>query len=325
MVLNRALERMFVIADDVGPIDDHTRAQDEPARECAACGWVGDDRLCPGCGQCSAVARVPRVIRGQLVVRSRVGRGASGVVYVAKDRTLDRWVAVKTLSDVPATDRLIQEAQAMARVVHPNLATIYGVETWRSQCLLMVEHVGGGTLEDRLKSGPLEPDEVVRLALALFSALRAIHAAGVLHLDVKPSNIARTVDGTWKLIDFGVAQMASSDAGETYAGTPLYTSPEHLWGGPADVAADLWAAAVTTYEALCGVHPLADDRRAVEVAEALCGAWSPDPDRLPEGCPHALASLLVDALETDPERRPSSAAEVVERLETPRLATGHAA
>jgi serine/threonine protein kinase len=324
VVLNRALERMFVIADDVGPIDDHTRAHDEPARECAACGWVGDSRVCDRCGQCSSVARVPRVIRGQFVVRSCIGRGASGVVYLAKDRTLDRWVAVKTLADVPATDRLIQEAQTMARVVHPNLATIYGVETWRSRCLLMVEYVGGGTLEDRLKAGPLEPTEVVEFALALFSALRAIHAAGVLHRDVKPSNIARAADGTWKLIDFGVAQMANSDD-ETYVGTPLYTSPEQLWGGPANVAADLWAAAVTSYEALCGVHPLADDRRATEVAEALCGAWSPDPDRLPEGCPDALVSLLVDALDADPGRRPSSAAEVIERLTSHRFATGYAA
>jgi len=186
--------------------------EDEPASECPACGAMDAthaDRC--ACGAERRTAALPLLLQGRFQVERRLGAGGMGVVYRGRDVALDRGVALKTLSRLSAVaaDRLAHEARVMASVVHPNLATIFGVERWRSTPILVVELLEGGTLAARLEKGALPIDQVLRIGLLLAPALEQLHEAGVLHRDVKPSNVLMQ-DGKWaQLTDFGLAREAT--------------------------------------------------------------------------------------------------------------------
>ena len=146
---------------------------------------------------------------------------------------------------------------AMARVPHPALAEIHGVESWRGRPFLVVEFLRGGTLADRLRNGPVPGPEAVVIAVGLAEALAALHGAGYLHGDVKPSNIGFTADGLPKLLDFGLAR-GPNDL-KVAGGTLLYLSPEVLNGRPANEADDVWSLCVVLYEMVSGEHPFMGD------------------------------------------------------------------
>ena len=239
------------------------RAADAPpARECATCGIVASAhsaRLC-GCGADYAAAPVPAMLAGKFSIERRVGSGAMGTVYLARDVGLQRQVAVKTLpvGDGPGLVRLTQEARAMAAVAHPAIAQIHGLETWRGRPLLVVEFLHGGTLAARLDRGPLPSAEAVGVAAALSAALTALHDAGYVHGDVKPSNIGFASDGTAKLLDFGLARL-TNDHDQPAGGTLSYMSPEVLCGGRAGEADDVWSLCVVLYEMVAGRRPFIGD------------------------------------------------------------------
>ncbi len=232
-----------------------------PAIECRACGRVagapGAGPRC-GCGGAWTPAPVPALLAGRLLVERRIGAGGMGTVYLARDLGLDRPVAVKTLEGVfPAgLARLKTEAQAMAALAHPGIAQIHGLETWRGRPLLVMEHLGGGTVATRIARGPLAPAEAAGVALAVAEALGALHAAGYRHGDVKPSNIGLTADGAVKLLDFGLTEPAGR-RGEPAGGTAAYLSPEVLGGAPPAAADDVWALEVVLYEMAAGQRPFA--------------------------------------------------------------------
>jgi serine/threonine protein kinase len=213
-----------------------------------------------------------------------------GVVYEATDLDLGRRVALKTLPGVTpeAALRLRQEARSMAEWVHPNLAVIFGAETWRGIPVLVVELLEGGTLAQRLR-GPLPPRDVLGWGVALAQALGAMHERGVLHRDVKPSNIGFTAAGVPKLLDFGLAKLVGDDAVQApqpprrsvtpegpasvtgsghVMGTPLYMSPHVREGGKAGPADDLWSLTLVLYEAIAGWRPWADRPAASRGAPA---------------------------------------------------------
>ena len=317
------------------PRTDGMAAQSERAFECAACGMVPpqDVHVCPRCGADAIPAAVPRVLAGKFRIVQRLGRGGMGVVYLATDTTLGRAVAVKTLPTVSVEHaiRLRREARTMAGFSHPNLATLYGIETWRGTPVLVVEYLGGGTLADRMRRGRLALPEWLPIAGAILSALSHIHAKGVLHRDIKPSNIGFTADGTPKLLDFGLAQLVTHALGEAAAveylgdpasdasllltdrraGTPCYLSPEAIRGGALEPSADLWSTAIVMLEALGGAPAFADAQVAVR---RLTAGDLPDWPGLLAGQPAAVVSLLGDALHRDPARRPASAAAFTARL-----------
>ena len=215
------------------------------ARECAACGRVSDGADRCACGGTLEEALLPRRLAAKFELRRRLGSGGMGVVYLARDLSLGRDVALKTLPErgADAVLRLRNEARAMAALNHAALATIYGLEVWRNTPVLVVEHLPGGTLADRLDSGALTREETIALGLCLTGALIYMHDRGLLHRDIKPSNIGFTADGAVKLLDFGL-----SDA-EGPAGTPGYLPPEALAGSAPDAAVDLWGTAAVLLEA----------------------------------------------------------------------------
>ncbi|HET7695949.1 MAG TPA: serine/threonine-protein kinase [Vicinamibacterales bacterium] len=233
--------------------DARDRLADTAAWECTRCGRVSGEAAACGCGGDPIPALLPRRLAGKFDVQRRLGEGGTGVVYLARDVTLGRDVALKTLPrrQGHAVSRLRDEARSMAALNHDALATIYGLEVWRGTPVLVVEHLAGGTLAGRLACRALPANEVIALGQRLADALAYMHERGLLHRDVKPSNIGFTADGAAKLLDFGL-----SGADGSPAGTPGYLPPETLDGAVADAAGDLWALAVVLLQASAG----ADER-----------------------------------------------------------------
>ena len=235
-------------------------AEAQPAHECPVCGFVAGAEDPPGCG-CGAEyseTEVPRLLADKYRLTRRLSAGPNASVYLAWDFSLQRDVVVKTLPGASESlPPLKPEAWAMARVAHPALAEIHGVESWRGRPFLVVEFLRGGTLADRLRDGPVPEPEAVAVSVRLAEALAALHAAGYLHGDVKPSNIGFTADGLPKLLDFGLAR-GPNDA-TVAGGTLRYLSPEVLDDRPADEADDVWSLCVVLYEMVSGAHPFAGD------------------------------------------------------------------
>ena len=179
--------------------------------------------------------------------------GGMGAVYLTRDVYLARDVAIKTLERASASGvaRLRQEAQVLAAVSHTGIAQIHGIESWLGRLLLVVEYLAGGTLAERLRGGPLPATAAVGIALAVADALAALHESGYLHGDVKPSNIGFTLNGTTKLLDFGLSRLAD-DGGGLAGGTVPYLSPELLGGSAPGEADDVWALGVVLYEMTVG-------------------------------------------------------------------------
>jgi serine/threonine-protein kinase len=317
---------------------------DEPAAVCTACDAVANvhARACPQCNAAIVPVRVPRVVAGKFVVQRKLGAGGMGVVYLGNDLALHRPVAIKTLPEMSPEQaaRLQAEARAMAAFVHPNLATIFGSETWRGSQLLVMEYFGGGTLYDRLKRRLLTVEEMAGLGVAIGDALQTLHGGGVVHRDIKPSNIGFTTTDVPKLLDFGLAHMVSQttssrsfqtamtdDADDTRAvvksarltshgvvvGTPRYMSPEALNGGPPAPSFDLWSLAVVLYETVAGEHPFRS-RDAGGAVEAVLQTKPTDIREYDPACPAPVADFFTQCLASRPRQRPATARQMKDRL-----------
>ncbi len=302
---------------------------DEGAVECQRCGAVSGPASSCACGGALDPAPVPLLLAGKFLVERRIGRGGMGVVYSAWDQSLDRRVAIKTLprTTTAAVVRLRREARAMAKVSHPNIAQILALETWRGIPVIVAEHLAGGTLADRLASGPPPTEWILDLGVVLAGTLDDLHRAGLLHRDVKPSNIGFAEDGTPKLLDFGVAEMltnlscapaasagsASDPLRSARFGTPGYLPPEASSGAAPTPAWDLWSLALVLYECVAGRNPLLGDGQP-GTGGSVRRPEVPDVRRYSPLCPAPLAEFLGAALSTSPHRRPSSSVDFRNRL-----------
>jgi GAF domain-containing protein len=300
------------------------------ARECPACRRLHppDTSRC-ACGSDVVSAAAPYILRGIFRIERRIGEGGMGVVYHARDLSLDRWVAIKTLPRVTPTStaRLRREARAMAAVIHPNLAVIHGIETWKGVPFLIEEFLPGGSLTDRIAGGPLSVAAALDLCATLAGALEHLHQAGIVHRDIKPSNIAFTQSGLVKLLDFGLAKLLEGAAGpadtthdgvepgwnnalvseQALVGTLPYMSPEALLGQPPRPAFDLWAVSVVLYECLTGRRPF-DARDHLELASMLAaGAYTP-PSSLSPSCGSDIDAFFARAFSGGPAARFQDAA-----------------
>jgi TolB-like protein len=248
---------------------------------------------------------------GHLQVLERVGQGAFGDVYRAWDPRLDREVALKLLHALRGDDAsqpaVIEEGRLLARVRHPNVVTIYGAECIDDRVGLWMEFVRGRTLEQRIRQdGPLPAEEVTRIGVDLCGAVSAVHAAGLIHRDIKAQNLIAADEGRLVLMDFGTGLDLRREPEQPAAGTPLYLAPEVLAGGASTMQSDVYSIGVVLYRLLTGHYPVhASDMASLHDAHARgkrTGLRSVRGD-----APPRLARIIEQALNPDPARRPAGA------------------
>lgn len=272
----------------------------------------------------SEVSTTERVLGGRYRIEHTLGQGGMADVYAAHDERLDRPVAVKVLrpglaSDAGVRDRFETEARSAARLSHPNVVAVFDTGEHGGVPYLVMERLPGQTLADRIQAGNLDMAWVLRAAGDVLRALGAAHAAGIVHRDVKPGNILIGADGCAKVADFGIAKSveASTQGDPTMTGvllgTPAYLAPERIDGAPATAQSDLYAVGVVLYEALTGTRAFAGPT-PVAVARSVQHDTPAPLRQLNPDVPPALASVIEQAMDKDPARRPASAAAMAAAL-----------
>ena len=251
---------------------------------------------------------------GNLRLLESMGAGAFGEVYRAWDTRLNRQVALKLLhrNDDDAVDSMLEEARLLARVEHAHVVRIHGAETHEGRSGIWMEFVEGTPLSRLAEErGSLRPQELIELGVALCDALEAVHAAGVVHQDVKLQNLMQRRNGELVLMDFGAGRRRRSTRDESAAisGTPRYLAPELLQGAPASPQSDLWSVGVVLFRLLSGSFPL-DGKSVDEIFAALRAGQRRSLSEVAPKAPARLAAVIERALEFDPARRFASAAEM---------------
>jgi serine/threonine protein kinase len=260
---------------------------------------------------------------GHYRIVEKIGEGGMGVVYRAHDERLDRDVALKILpagmlANRAAVKSFREEAQALSRLNHPNIATIHDFDAQDGLSFLVMEYVQGSTLSKKVAAGPLPEKEVIRLGTQLSQGLQAAHTSGVIHRDLKPSNLAVTADCHLKILDFGLARLsAHSDPEATQtgaeigpqAGTLPYMAPEQLDGQPADERSDIYAAGAVLYEMSTGQR-LFPDKHGTRLMDAICHCPVRPPRDLNNQISRDLQDIIQKAIDKDPDRRYQSAKEL---------------
>jgi len=266
---------------------------------------------------------------GPYHVKSRLGGGGMGEVYLAEDTRLHRLVALKALhEDRAATpqgrERVLREARAVAALNHPHIAAIYDVletpDNPETPPYIVMEYVEGETLSDRLRTGALAVEDALRLGREIATALAAAHKRGIIHRDLKPANLRLTVDGGVKVLDFGLARMTSaspdaptetldrplvSHGGHGVAGTPGYMSPEQALGHEATPASDVFSFGVVLFQMLTGRRPFKGDD-FLSAALAMIGSPVPRIAEIVPGVPVGVDAVVTRMLGKDPAERPTA-------------------
>jgi serine/threonine-protein kinase len=261
---------------------------------------------------------------GRYEIRSPLGAGGMGEVYLAQDTKLDRKVALKVLPADVAADRhrmsrFVQEAKAASALNHPDIITIYEIEQIDSVHFIATEFIDGVTLRDRLRNASMKLGEALDVATQMASALAAAHSAGIVHRDVKPENVMLRRDGIVKVLDFGLAKL-TAQAGETSVvteaatpglntepgvvmGTAIYMSPEQARGIDVDARTDIFSLGVVIYEMLAGRLPF-QGSNTNEILASILGDNDPPPlARYATEVPVELERIVAKALRKDRDER----------------------
>ncbi len=283
---------------------------------------------------------------GPYEVTGAIGAGGMGEVYRARDTKLNRDAAIKVLpaafgQDADRVARLRREAQVLASLNHPHIASIYGLEETNDALALALELVEGDDLGRRLAHGAIPVDEAVAYAKQVVDGLEAAHEKGIVHRDLKPANIKVTKDGDVKILDFGLAKAYGGDVGQSGSdpsqsptmsrhgteagvilGTAAYMSPEQARGKPVDKRADIWAFGVVLFEMLTGRRLFAGET----VSDTLAAVLTREPDwtMLPSSTPPGVRRLLTRCLERDSKKRLRDIGDARLDLEDVRDPTGRA-
>ena len=268
---------------------------------------------------------LPTVLAERYQLDRSLGNGGMGEVFEATDLTLHRSVAVKLLSpslvqDEPARARFLREARALAQVNSPHVVAVYDAGEDAERPYLVMELVEGTTLEHELeRTGRLEPPRAVAIAKDIASGLASAHEQGIVHRDVKPSNVFLTPSDAAKIGDFGIARLERPDAtltltGQTF-GSPPYVAPEQATGGTVDARADLYSLGCVLFQMLVGRRPFSGDD-AVSLVYQHVHTTPPRVDSLHPEVPVALGDLVAGLMSKDPDDRPDSGEEVQRALES---------
>jgi eukaryotic-like serine/threonine-protein kinase len=275
---------------------------------------------------------------GRYEIRSKIGEGGMGEVYLGQDTKLDRKVALKILPTELAANqdrmrRFVQEAKAASALNHPNIITIYEIDETDSGHFIATEFIDGGTLRERMLTSPWNPDQTLDVAVQIASALAAAHAAGIIHRDVKPENVMVRHDGIVKVLDFGLAKLTaplSVDAVDFEAptraqvktdpgvlmGTAVYMSPEQARGLPVDARTDVFSLGIVLYEMVTGRLPF-DGSNRNEIMASILSDKEPQPlARYSSDAPTELGRIVSKALRKNRDERYQSLKEMLLDLQS---------
>jgi eukaryotic-like serine/threonine-protein kinase len=268
---------------------------------------------------------VGKVIDGRYEIQQRVGEGGMGVVYKARQMSIDRIIALKMLNqqmqgDQTWVQRFYNEAKACSRLQHPNTIRMFDFgQTQDGRLFMTMEFLDGQSLRDALQRGPIAPQRVVKILIQCCASLAEAHSIGIIHRDIKPDNVfllnmAGSPDFV-KLLDFSVAKLLEGDRMKTQAGvvfgTPQYMSPEQGRGMPLDARSDLYALGILAFEMLTGNVPYNDDNPMTVIQMHLHGAVPPMPDSVP----YPVQAIVRRAMEKEPSRRYQSAGEMMQHCQ----------
>lgn len=265
---------------------------------------------------------VGKVLDGRYEMIARIGEGGMGVVYKARQTSIDRILALKMLNQQMAQDpnwvqRFYNEAKACSRLQHPNTIRMYDFgQTQDGRLFMTMEFLDGISLRAAINQGPMAPDRVVKILIQCCASLAEAHSIGIIHRDIKPDNVflldlAGSPDYV-KLLDFSVAKLLQeggnnhTQAGVVF-GTPQYMSPEQGRGLPLDARSDLYALGVLAFEMLTGNVPFHDDNPMTVIQMHLRAELPP----MPQSVPQSVQQLVRRALEKDANRRFQSSGEMM--------------
>ena len=254
---------------------------------------------------------------GPLEIRDTIGHGHFGTVYLAWDRALERRVALKLLRNNARAAEIIREGRLLARVRHPNVVTVYGVDQYDGAIGLWMEFIEGLTLSRVLTSrGVLEASEAAQIGSDLCRAVAAVHRSGLLHRDIKAQNVMREGSGRIVLMDFGAGEMRTERTPSgLMTGTPLYLAPELFEGAPGTIASDIYSIGVLLFHLVTMTYPV----EGVTMSQIELAHQRNDRRPLAEGhpqLPRGFVQIVERALDRDPARRYRSAESMLEDLES---------
>ena len=244
---------------------------------------------------------------GRYEILARLGSGGMGEVYLGRDKSLDRKVALKLLprqftQDRDRLRRFEQEARAASALNHPNIITIYEIGEWNGAHFIATEYIEGETLRYHMQKGRLELSEILDIGVQTAGALAAAHAAGIIHRDIKPANIMLRQDGYIKVLDFGLAKLSTTsgnpdvtDPGRVM-GTVNYMSPEQALGQPVDHRTDIFSLGEVLYELASGHRPFAGNGDAA-IYDGILNRTPPPLAEFDALLPAALDQVLRRAVE----------------------------
>ena len=260
---------------------------------------------------------------GRYAILKKLGEGGKGIVYKARDTVLNRVVAIKMLKSGSSSDeaysRFIREAQAVAKLNHPNIVSIYDIGKEDEKQFFVIEFVDGMSLRgltETYPEGKCDIQTVLRTAIDVCGALQFAHSHGVLHRDIKPENILITQEGVAKLMDFGLAKMLGEPSVTkegVIVGTVAYVAPENALGKGADQRSDLYSLGAVLYEAVTGKPPFAGED-PVKIIFGHIHDYPASPIRLNPKMPQGLSDCIMKLLEKEPSRRYQSAADLLQAL-----------